>query len=169
MEDTRATVAGPAPVEAPEPTTVRVLAIATDDTWAHVYDSVALMLNERNIGVEHRGGMEFFDGSGRRLAPVFSPTWELQDLALTGDESGPCELLQRLHAVVRHAESYIRRHPERVVRPGVPEAVLATFPRLSGRSLAEALETVWEATQPRQSHSAGFFHNALHAAGWNHE
>jgi hypothetical protein len=148
-----------------------VLAIASDDSWAHVYRSVKEMLEEHDIGThsDHRGGMEFFDLTGRRLAPVLGPAWELWDLVPTGHQAGACELVQRLHAVVRHAEAYVRRHPDQVHPAGTaPEVVLASFPQLLGKNLAEALELVRLSTTADNTHSAGWFHNTLHAAGWNH-
>jgi hypothetical protein len=149
-----------------------VLAIASDDSWAHVYLSVKDLLAERDVGgnSDHHGGMEFFDLTGRRLAPVLSPAWEIRDLVPTSYRAADCELVQRLHAVVRHAEAHLRRHPDGVVPTSTPpEVVLAQFPQVLGKSLAEALELFRLATARDNTHSAGWFHNTLHAAGWNHD
>ncbi|MFI6265029.1 hypothetical protein [Micromonospora sp. NPDC051006] len=149
---------------------VQPVVIASDNTFAHAYASVAEMLSERDLGA--KGGLEFFDRSGRRLAPVLSPTWEVAGLAPTLDEPDPKLLTGRLAAVVQHVGDHIRRHPEVIARSGLSvEEALAALPRIGAGTLAEDLAQLPGATADGEfglMDSGGWFHNAMHAAGWAH-
>ena len=86
-------------------TTAGVIAIARDDSWAHMYQDVN---NIRDLGddgsVEDK---EFFDSSGRRLAPRLGPAGRLQDLEETADDPDQDMVQQRLAAVVQHIRGYL--------------------------------------------------------------
>jgi|GEM_PF-2338816 hypothetical protein len=152
---------------------VQPIVIASDNSFAHAYDSVADMLVDKNIGA--KGGLEFFDRAGRRLAPVFSHAWELEGLEPTLDDPDP-ELVQaRLQAVVQHVGDYIRRHPDVVAGSGLSvEAAIAALPKIGAGTLAEDAAQ-FPGARPAASGGSirlmdpgGWFHNALHAAGWTH-
>jgi hypothetical protein len=150
---------------------VAIVAIAGDDTWLHLYGDLRSLLGDTDIGTNgnSHGAMEFFAGDGRRLLPVFGPDWSLENLHRSAEAPDPCQLRRRLYAVVRHVEGHVRRHPE-ILEPfklKLDEAI-AKLPRLSGPGLEEDLTALWEILG-RVSHSAGFFHNALHAGGWTHD
>jgi hypothetical protein len=149
---------------------VTIIAIAGDDTWLHLYSDVRSLLGDTGVGANggSHGSIEFFDGEGRRLAPVFGPDWKLEDLQRSAEVLDPCHLRRRLYAVVRHVEGHLRRHPE-ILEPFrlTLEEAVAKLPRLPGPGLDDDLAVLWESLG-RVGHSAGFFHNALHAGGWTH-
>lgn len=141
-------------------------AIAADNTWAHRYPDAARMLKEKDIGVKFSGGMEFFDLLGRRLAPVFSPAWELVDLQPTMDEPDPGTVRRRLLAVVEHVKAFIIAHPEVAERFGLTcEEAIDALPQLQGETIAAYLASFPGAELPN---TGNWFHNALHAGGWTH-
>lgn len=161
------------PTRAAAPADVQPIVISTGNSFAHAYSSLADLLSEKDLGGSAHGGLEFFDRQGRRLTPVFSQTWELEGLVPTLDEPDP-ELVQgRLQAVVQHVADYIRRHPEAVAEFGlsVSEAIDG-LPKLGGGTLAEdaaqfpGSEALSDGMQ--LMHSAGYWHNLLHAAGIDH-
>ncbi|MEV4811008.1 hypothetical protein [Micromonospora avicenniae] len=153
-------------------TDVQPVVIATDDTFAHAYSSVSEMLSDRNLRA--KGGVEFFDRSGRRLAPLLTDAWEVRGLVPTVDEPDPALLQRRLVAVVQHVGDYIRRHPEVVAGSGMPaDEAVAALPHLGKDTLAEDVSKLPGAGTPsgatiRPMDSGGWFHNAMHAAGWAH-
>ncbi|MFY1669851.1 hypothetical protein ACN27G_07800 [Plantactinospora sp. WMMB334] len=154
-------------------TEIEPIVIASDNSFAHAYGSVAEMLGEKDIGAKAQGGLEFFDKAGRRLAPVFSHAWELEGLVPTLDDPEP-ELIQgRLQAVVQHVGDYIRRHPEIVADSGLtPEAAIESLPQLGGGTLADDAAHFPGGDAPsggiRLMTPGSWFHNSLHAAGWTH-
>ncbi|ROT33117.1 hypothetical protein [Micromonospora sp. HM5-17] len=153
-------------------TDVQPIVIASDNSFAHAYDSVAEMLAEKDLG--EKGGLEFFDRAGRRLVPVLSHAWELEGLVPALDDPDP-ELVQaRLQAVVQHVGDYIRRHPEVVAGSGLSvDEAIAALPTIGTGTLAEDAAQ-FPGAQPSSDgaiqlmDSGGWFHNALHAAGWSH-
>ena len=161
------------PTHSAPPADVQPIVIASDNSFAHAYPSVADMLSEKDIGAKAQGGLDFFDHAGRRLAPVFSPTWELERLAQTLDEPDP-ELVQgRLQAVVQHVADYIRRHPEVVAEFGMSaQQAIDALPQLGGDTLAADAAQFPGSQAPSGEvglmTSGNWFHNSLHAAGWTH-
>ncbi|TDC40674.1 hypothetical protein E1211_00780 [Micromonospora sp. 15K316] len=158
------------PTEPAATTDVQPVVIATDNTFAHAYASVGEMLSDRNLRA--KGGLEFFDRSGRRLAPLLTDAWEVRGLVPTSDEPDPALLQGRLAAVIRHVGDYIRRHPEVVAGMPADEAV-AALPHIGKDTLAEDVAKLPGAGTPSGGtvgpmDSGGWFHNAMHAAGWAH-
>ena len=153
------------------PPVVTVLAVAGDDTWLHLYRDVPSMLKDDDIGTKgnFHGPIEFFDRDAFRLVPVFGPDWQLEDLRKSHEMLDPCLIRRRLYAVVRHVEGHLRRHPE-VLEPYhlTLEDAISQLPPLTGPDLDDDLAVLWTILGPF-SHSGGFFHNALHAAGWRHD
>ncbi|MEE6258930.1 hypothetical protein [Plantactinospora sonchi] len=155
------------------PADVQPIVIASDNSFAHAYDSVTDLLGEKDLG--GKGGLEFFDRAGRRLTPVFNDAWELESLVPTLDDADP-ELVQaRLQAVVQHVRDYISRHPDLVAGSGLSlKAAIAALPKIGEGTLVEDAAQFPGPTAPssdgpnRLMHSDGWFHNAMHAAGWAH-
>jgi hypothetical protein len=157
-----------------------IVALATDDTFAHVYLRISDLLADDDIGSgpgERSGAMEFFDGNGRALAPVFSPQWQIRRLRATGARPAPDELQRRLRRVVEHSRTYLRRHPDEAQRYGLdPAEAEALLPDLDGLDLRSTILT-FAATRDQgdvtgaalaDEDSGGFWHNLRHRAGWNH-
>ncbi|WFE25986.1 hypothetical protein O7623_21845 [Solwaraspora sp. WMMD791] len=141
----------------------RILLIAADDTFAHTYADLAELLAEPADGDKFGGAVEFFDTTGRRLAPIFDAQWQLTGLAPAGGPVDPAAVQQRLQAVRDHVEGFLLRHPEVAAqaRLSVAEAV-ATLPQL-GASLTDDIDLMpWH----QHGNRGNFLHNAMHAAGW---
>ncbi|MDG4786126.1 hypothetical protein O7626_09335 [Micromonospora sp. WMMD1102] len=167
------------PQPAPE---IALVAVADDDTFAHAYPDVPTLLCDPVVTGAHRDELEFFDAEGRRLNPVTGPTGELTGLRAGAGEPDPDALRHRLARVVRHVETHLRARPELVERFGIaPEAAIAALPDPERLSLAETLAVLphqdrpevrrtawWQPDVPAYAHSDGWFHNAMHAAGWTH-
>ncbi len=144
----------------------RILLIASDNTFAHTYLSLAELLAEPADGGKLGGAVEFFDGTGRRLAPVFDAQWLLTDLRPSGDPADPAALQRRLQAVRDHLEWFLTTYPDVAERSrmSVTEAI-ASLPRLGDAALADDLDLLpWH----HQGNRGNFLHNAMHAAGWAH-
>ncbi|MEO3743957.1 hypothetical protein [Plantactinospora sp. B5E13] len=155
------------------PADVQPIVIASDNSFAHAYDSVADLLGEKDLG--GKGGLEFFDRAGHRLTPVFNDAWELESLVPTLDDAEPDLVQARLQAVVQHVRDYLRRHPELVNGSGLSlEAAIAALPKIGEGTLRDDAAQFPGPTAPasdgaiRLMHSDGWFHNAMHAAGWAH-
>ncbi|GIJ27445.1 hypothetical protein Vqi01_26070 [Micromonospora qiuiae] len=149
----------------PAETDGRILLIANDDTFAHTYLDLHQLLAEQSEGDELRGAVEFFDTTGRRLAPVLDAQWRLVDLRPSSEPADPAAVRRRLEAVRDHLERFLRANPELLApyRLGVAEAVDA-LPLLDG-TLTDAIDEMpWH----HRSHRGNFLHNAMHAAGWAH-
>ncbi|MBQ0994792.1 hypothetical protein KBX08_32560 [Micromonospora sp. H61] len=155
-------------------TITRVVAIASDDTFAHVYSNVRQMIEDGFGSADtRRGALEFFNAAGGQLVPVFGPAWQLVDLRDSRDAPDADRLRQRLAAVVDHVVAYLRMHPEFVKASGLTldEAILQ-LPRPAEQDLAHVLALFPhhidddKTIQPLSQ--GGWFHNSLHAAGWTH-
>jgi hypothetical protein len=160
----------------PAPGTIGIVAIASDDTFAHVYRDLPQMI-EDGFGAAggRRGGLEFFTAEGGRLVPVFGSAWQLVDLRGSGDKPDAALLGRRLAAVLEHVVAYLGKHPELVESSGLTiEEAIAQLPRPTEQGLAEVLDrfphridTADDGTV-RPLDRGGWFHNSLHAAGWTH-
>lgn len=152
--------------ESPCTTDPRVLLIAADDTFAHVYRDLAEALSEPKEGTMFGGAVEFFDTEGRQLAPVFGPDWRMAELQTGGNPADPAAVQRRLRRVIEHVAGYLRAHPEVVgSSPHNVEEVIAALPQLGGGSLQT---DVAEMPQHIMATRGGLLHNAMHAAGWTH-
>lgn len=149
--------------------TGRIVAIAHDDTWAHVYPTINVLRMHGDTENAPLGAMEFFDPAGARLASRFDPSWRLVGLQPAGDPD-PGRLHGRAQAVVRHLADYLQRHSE-VARsiPNLPSDVGDRLRKLAESDLDAILVAIELPGQVRPLDSGGWFHNALHAAGWDHD
>ncbi|WP_326550364.1 hypothetical protein [Micromonospora sp. NBC_01813] len=141
----------------------RILLIASDNTFAHTYADLAELLAEPAEGDKFGGAVEFFDCTGRRLAPVFDPQWLLIDLRPGGDPADPAAIQLRLQAVRDHVEWFLTAYPDfaEQSRLSVAEAV-ASLPPL-GSTLIDDIDLMpWH----HKGNRGNFLHNAMHAAGW---
>jgi hypothetical protein len=138
-------------VTAPDPSmgsngAVGVLAISRDDEWAHAYEDERSAVAETAFGRSGQspGDIDFFDGSGRALTPVYGSDGVLTGLETGSSEADPEAVRQRLRAVLGYAGAYLRERPPDVEAAlsdaglDVDEA-LARVPHTSGDSLAEDL------------------------------
>ncbi|WP_329108797.1 hypothetical protein OG792_09175 [Micromonospora sp. NBC_01699] len=143
----------------------RILLIAADNTFAHLYGDIAAVLAEPEQGDRFGGAVEFFHTDGQRLAPFFGTDWRMADLQPSAEPADPDELCRRLEAVFDHLERYLKDHPELTDRfRTTAEKLLADVPR-SGGTLQEAIHALpWH----MHGNSGNFLHNAMHAAGWAH-
>jgi hypothetical protein len=151
--------------------TTGVVAIACDDSWAHVHPTIADLLDHPPAHADEGGlgAVEFFDADGRRLAAVLGPGWELTDLRPTAEAPDGARLLRRLRTVFGHVAQYLRDHPEVVPRlPSAPDDLQARLQRLSQANLDEVIDECLLATADDPGHSGSWLHNALHASGWKH-
>ncbi|MGC5288923.1 hypothetical protein [Micromonospora sp. DT231] len=155
-------------------TITRVVAIAADDTFAHVYSNVRQMIEDGFGDADtRRGALEFFNAAGGQLVPVFGPAWQLVDLRDSRDAPDAARLRQRLAAVVDHVVAYLRKHPEFVKASGLTlDEALLQLPRPAEQDLAHVLALfphhVGDDRTIRPFSQGGWFHNSLHAAGWTH-
>lgn len=116
----------------------RLFVISGDNAWVHVYPDAQTMLECKDTVAAGPGALEFFDVSGRRLAPVFSTTWSLEGLRETSDKAEPAVVRDRLCAVIESVRADIEQRLAEVSDPpGTLELALARLPELDGRSLAE--------------------------------
>lgn len=142
----------------------RILLIASDNTFAHTYADLAELLAEPAEGDKFGGAVEFFDVTGRRLAPVFDPQWLLTDLWPGGDPADPAAVQVRLQAVRDHVEWFLTTYPDfaEQARLNVAEAV-ASLPQLGYSTLTDDIDLMpWH----HKGNRGNFLHNAMHAAGW---
>lgn len=141
-----------------------VLVISVDDTWLHA-GTVREVLDHAE---EHRQQapapltekvLEFFGGGGQRLVPLVDGRLVVCGFVTGGGQLDQVALLRRIDAVLDRAQAHLDLHPggagagQSVPRPvGDLSHVLA--------SLRDSLD------EPvHQDHSAGWFHNLLHALG----
>ncbi|MFI9642994.1 hypothetical protein ACIG87_23565 [Micromonospora sp. NPDC051925] len=142
----------------------RILLIATNDTFCHVYQNLAELLATVDHDEKLAGAVEFFDATGRRLHPVFAAGWRLEALDAGAAPAQPQAVRQRLTAVVAHVAQYARSHPDVLARSRISlEQALAELPRLDGPELARDLDALPEHLE----HDSGnWLHNLAHSAGW---
>ncbi|MBF9134416.1 hypothetical protein I0C86_36630 [Plantactinospora sp. S1510] len=160
-----------------------IVAVASDDTFAHAYPDLRALREDSIMAPDsdHRNDLEFFDVNGRRLLPVFGPTGKLTELREAAGEPDPRLLQRRLTAVVHHAENHLRAHPELTEPFGLtPDEAIATLPRPETQNLAQTLAAFphqerphiraawWQPRTVAYATPGSWFHNSLHAAGWTH-
>lgn len=149
--------------------TGRIVAIAHDDTWAHVYPTINVLRMHDDTESAPLGAMEFFDPAGARLACQFDPHWRLVALHPAGDPD-PGRLQGRARTVVRHLDDYLRKHPEVAKSiPNLPDDIGDRLRKLAESDLDTILVAIELPGQVRPLDSGGWFHNALHKAGWDHD
>ncbi|MDG4782146.1 hypothetical protein O7614_21020 [Micromonospora sp. WMMD961] len=151
-----------------------IVAIASDDTFAHAYPDVRQMIADGLGDTDtRRGALEFFDPAGARLVPVFGPAWQLVDLQDSGDDPDADRVRQRLTAVVDHVAAYLRKHPDVVEAAGLTlDEAISQLPRPAEQNLAKVLtlfpHRIDDGGTIQPFSRGGYFHNSLHAAGWTH-
>jgi hypothetical protein len=157
---------------------IAVVAVASDDTWVHVYASVDELLEDRDIGTGHEeksGALVFYDGRGRRLAPEFTPQWTLKDLVPLDGSERPDELYERLERAAEHLRQFIENNPRDVAQLGMEPAKAIDLIRWPDRSnLAGSLADLAQETEDGHAEGAGgvlrhrrsSLHNLKHRAGW---
>ncbi|WP_434740140.1 hypothetical protein [Micromonospora sp. SH-82] len=144
----------------------RIVVVAADNTLCHVYESFTELLDEPRHYDTLDGGVEFFDVTGRRLTPVFSPHWQLTGLQPTVEPAEPEVLRVRFKAVMAHLDRFVRDRPEVLGDHRVDlEQVLAALPHCDDPDLVDVVDSL-----PRhiRGHRGNLLHNAVHAAGWAH-
>ncbi|SCL14854.1 hypothetical protein GA0070616_0559 [Micromonospora nigra] len=143
----------------------RILLIASDNTFAHTYADLAELLAEPAEGDKLGGAVEFFDATGRRLAPVFDAQWVLIDLRPGDEPADPTAIQHRLQAVRDHVEWFLTTYPDVAERArlSVAEAVASLPP--PGRRLTDDIDLL---PRHHEGNQGNFLHNAMHAAGWAH-
>ncbi|MEU7800740.1 hypothetical protein AB0B10_15860 [Micromonospora arborensis] len=155
-------------------TITTIVAIASDDTFAHVYSNARQMIEDGFGDADtRRGALEFFSAAGAQLVPVFGPAWQLVDLRDSRDEADADRLHQRLAAVVDHVVAYLRKNPEFVKASGLTlDEALLQLPRPAEQDLAHVLTLfphyIDDGNAIRPLSRGNYWHNALHAAGWTH-
>ncbi|WP_229399997.1 hypothetical protein [Micromonospora okii] len=142
----------------------RILLIAANDTFCHVYQNFTELLSAVDHGEKLGGAIEFFDAAGRRLHPVFSAEWRLEGLHTGNDAADPAAVRQRLQVVVSHLARYVSDHPDVLTRYRISlNQALSQLPALNGPGLSDD----FNALPDHLEHDTGnWMHNAMHAAGW---
>ncbi len=151
---------------APTDTDGRIVLLAGDDTFCHVYRDIAELLDEPRYYDKLGGAVEFFDPTGRRLIPVFSADWQLVELHRSMQSATPEVLRGRFKAVMAHLERFVRHRPQVLGDDRVDvEQVLAGLPDCDAPDFADVVDAL-----PRhvRGHAGNLLHNAVHAAGWSH-
>ncbi len=151
-----------------------IVAIGSQDNFAHVYPSEQAMLAEDDIGGgvgESRFPLEFFDGEGRRLVGVYDRHWRLTRLLPTTQRGDDTQLLRRLRRVVENKKEMFRRRPDVVALYGLtPDEAIELLEESSGRldTISSALEAFAAAPGPRagtrgrENDPGGWLHRLLH-------
>ncbi|MEV4628100.1 hypothetical protein AB0J90_17635 [Micromonospora sp. NPDC049523] len=152
--------------DVPTETDRRILLLAADNTFAHLYGDLGAVLAEPELGDRFGGAVEFFHTDGQRLAPYFGPDWRMADLQPSAEPADPDELQRRLQAVFEHLERYLKDHPELTDRYRTTvEQLVDEMPAPSGGTLQDAIDALpWH----MHGNTGNFLHNAMHAAGWAH-
>ncbi len=152
----------------------RIVAIGSQDNFAHVYPSERAMLAENDIGGgvgESRFPLEFFDGEGRRLVGVYDGHWRLTRLLPTEQEGDTEALLRRLRRVVENKKETFRRRPDIVALYGLtPEEAIELLAESSGPldTIVSALDAFAATPGPRagtrgrENDPGGWLHRLLH-------
>lgn len=144
----------------------RILLVANDNTFTHVYPDLDEVLAEQEQGDRFDGAVEFFSPEGQRLVPFFGPDWRMVDLHPSGDPADPVPVQVRLRAVMEHVAAYLHAHPDVAERAGMTvDEAIATLPRIGDGSLADDVDELpWH----MQTNKGSFVHNTLHLTGWAH-
>jgi hypothetical protein len=164
-----------------------IVAVAQDNTWAHVYvDTASLIADRHSSGAGATGPIDFFDSAGNRLLPLFTPGWSIQGLTpevLSDGQPPDCEAVRdRLRAVIAHVQAYVLERFDELVWPGVTrpsptaEAAIKTLQDLMADETLGGLVAafgalfgvVTPANVPVVQDRRGWWHNVLHASGWTH-
>jgi len=115
----------------------KVLAIASANTWVHVFPDHQRLIDCQDINLAQPGPLDYFDLSGRRLAPVLNSAGKLVGLRLTSDPADVVMVRARLSAVVKHVRDEIaQRLAEMEDPPGTEQEAMAQLPDLEGLSLS---------------------------------
>jgi hypothetical protein len=132
----------------------------------HFYASVGSLLETGDAEFSPPEAVEFFDATGRRLAPVFSKTWKLIDLRRTGDRSSDAMICRRLSEVAQHLRDTV---DQRLTMSGntivTREQALACIPDLRGLKLQQCftvLSAVFGHAQGEEEQTlddGSFWHN----------
>ena len=71
-------------------TSETVFVIDVSDRFAHLFSNVTdLIATQEAVPTQPPRGLDFFDASGLRLAPVFDETWRLRGLVKTNENADP--------------------------------------------------------------------------------
>jgi hypothetical protein len=152
-----------------------VFEIAEDDTFLHVaalgelLSHVADDVRRFHAPARTPAGarcIDFFDTAGRRLMPQIDQTLTLVGLAPFGRPT-PRLVLRRIDRVLAHVQEMLDVNPSLGDRgPNLPPAT--SVPHVVGdlQEVAEILiAALDDSNRPTRG---GWFHNAMHAAGWSH-
>ena len=153
-------------------TSETVFVIDVSDRFAHLFSNVTdLIATQEAVPVQPPRGLDFFDASGLRLAPVFDETWRLRGLVKTNEKADPAVVQQRLAAVFAFLAEYTSAHPTEIAEDfglSVDEA-LGELPSLAGKSLTESIAVLQGvrhgadvAEEEGQHDSGNWFHNLMH-------
>jgi hypothetical protein len=160
---------------------IGLVAIAADNSLAHGYVNVEELIGSNSFLALDQG-IDFFDTTGRRLAPRFKDDWRLVGLSVSPDQPGPEELQHRLCLMIGKFEESVRGEPSAMKRAGLVgpmwedgiKGVIGRLPRIEGKSLEASLESCAEllghpakVTRPPgwSLNSGGPLHNLIHAIG----
>lgn len=151
-----------------------VLVLSVDDTWLHA-GTVSEVLDHAH---EHRQPsseqstdapapladkvLEFFDDRGERLLPLVDHRLEVCGFATGGGMVDQEALKPRIDAVLDRAQAHLDSHPGGA---GAGYPAMQSVPRPTG-DLHEVIASLRvSVTESAHGHSAGWFHNLLHALG----
>lgn len=151
-----------------------VLVIAADDTWLHAGTASEVLghaQEHRQQPSEPSAGapapltgkvLDFFDDHGERLLPLVDGRLEVCGFAGGGGQVDPAVLRARIDTVLDRAQAHLERHPGGA---GAGYPAMKSVPRPSG-DLPEVIASLrLSVTESAHGHSAGWFHNLLHALG----
>jgi hypothetical protein len=89
-----------------------VVAITSDDHWAHAYTDEGSALAEKTFGRPGEDGdIHFFDATGRSLTPVYGSGGELTGFRDSAGPADPEAVRRRLRAVIAYAHDFLREQP----------------------------------------------------------
>jgi hypothetical protein len=132
------------------------LAINRQNTWAHSATRVEELAD--TIFGEPKGPLEFFDDTGRPQAATWDGDGRLIQLEPVGPAE-PDEALRRLEAVITFVVTFLQQR-------GEPVDEVPRF--FGGQGLRARMRDV-HFTRNGPHDPGGFFHNALHRAGRDHD
>lgn len=118
------------------PAGARVLAIAEDDSWAHLHLGVARLLGPAPD--ERFAGLEFFDASVRRLQVVLDGHGTVTGFAPSSAAGDPARLERRLQKVMERFDRAVRVDHS----SGIGSEQLRALQGVAGRSLPELLKVL---------------------------